>query len=70
MKEGAQTMKGTNSSLTAQPAWKALAVHQERIRDVHLRELFAEDPHRGERLTAKATGIFLDYSKNRITEGL
>jgi glucose-6-phosphate isomerase len=61
-------MKGTNSSLTAQLAWKALAVHHERIQDVHLRTLFTEDPHRGERLTAEAAGIFLDYSKNRITD--
>ncbi len=61
-------MEGTDSSLTRRPAWKALAAHHERIRDVHLRELFAEDPNRGERLTAEAAGIFLDYSKNRITD--
>ena len=61
-------MKRTNSPLTARPAWKALTAHHERIRDVHLRTLFAEDPNRGERLTAEAAGIFLDYSKNRITD--
>ena len=61
-------MKRTNSPLTARPAWKALTAHHERIRDVHLRRLFAEDPNRGERLTAEAAGIFLDYSKNRITD--
>jgi len=61
-------MKGSPSSLTARPAWRALAAHHERVRDVHLRQLFAEDPNRGERLTAEAAGIFLDYSKNRITD--
>ena len=61
-------MKKTNSSLTARPAWKALVAHHKKIRDVHLRQLFADDPKRGERLTAEAAGIFLDYSKNRITD--
>src|SRR5580692_1021824 len=49
------------------PAWKALESHYKKIQDRHLRELFAEDPTRGERLTASAVGIELDYSKNRIT---
>jgi glucose-6-phosphate isomerase len=49
------------------PAWTALKTHHEKIRGSHLRELFAEDPKRGERLTAEALGIYLDYSKNRIT---
>jgi glucose-6-phosphate isomerase len=48
-------------------AWKALGDHYKRIRDQHLRQLFAEDPKRGERLTVEALGLFLDYSKNRIT---
>jgi len=61
-------MKNTNSSLTARPAWKALVAHHKQIRDVHLRQLFADDPDRGERLTVEAAGVFLDYSKNRITE--
>ena len=61
-------MKATNVSLTARPAWKALVAHHNKIRDVHLRQLFADDPRRGERLTAEAMGIFLDYSKNRITD--
>ena len=56
------------TSLTSLPAWKALAAHHARVRDVHLRTLFAEDPGRGERLTAEAVGVFLDYSKNRITD--
>src|SRR5208283_823168 len=48
-------------------AWKALQTHYKKIRDLHLRSLFAEDPARGERMTAEAAGLFLDYSKNRIT---
>ena len=49
-------------------AWRALEAHFRGIRDVHLRELFADDPARGERLTLDAEGIYLDYSKNRITD--
>jgi glucose-6-phosphate isomerase len=52
-------------SLPARGAWKALAAHYQSVRDVHLRELFAGDPTRGERLTTEAAGLFLDYSKNR-----
>lgn len=50
-------------------AWKALRAHHKlvEVRDVHRRELFADDPKRGERLTAEAAGLFLDYSKNRVT---
>src|SRR6516162_1058997 len=55
-------------SLTARPAWKALEAHHRKVRELHLRNLFADDPKRGERMTAEAVGIFLDYSKNRITE--
>jgi glucose-6-phosphate isomerase len=54
--------------LTKRPAWKALAAHHKTINKLHLRKLFADDPKRGERLTAAAAGLFLDYSKNRITE--
>ena len=53
--------------LTNRKAWKALQLHQEKIHTLHLRELFAQDPSRGERMTIEAAGIFLDYSKNRIT---
>jgi glucose-6-phosphate isomerase len=53
---------------TERPAWKALAAHFQQVRNRHLRQLFAEDPERGERLTAEAVGIYLDYSKNRITD--
>jgi glucose-6-phosphate isomerase len=55
-------------TLTDLPAWKALGAHHQKVRDVHLRKLFADDPKRGERLTAEAAGLFLDYSKNRITD--
>lgn len=55
-------------SLTERPAWKALAEHYQTVRGLHLRRLFADDSGRGERFTAEAAGIFLDYSKNRITE--
>jgi glucose-6-phosphate isomerase len=54
--------------LRSRPAWTALAEHYEKIRDAHLRDLFAADPARGERLCAEAAGIYLDYSKNRITD--
>jgi glucose-6-phosphate isomerase len=49
-------------------AWQALERHHAKIGDRHLRDLFAEDPDRGERLTAEAAGLYLDYSKNRITD--
>jgi len=54
--------------LTARESWKALQAHQSRISDRHLRTLFASDPTRGERLTAEAAGIYLDYSKNRVSD--
>jgi glucose-6-phosphate isomerase len=54
--------------LRERPAWAALERHHAEIRDRHLRELFAADPTRGERLTADGAGIHLDYSKNRVTE--
>ncbi len=50
------------------PAWAALQAHYERMRTVHLRALFAEDPNRAERFTSEAAGIYLDYSKQRITD--
>ncbi len=55
-------------SLTQRPAWKALEAHYQKIHDLHLRTLFAEDPQRGARFTAEAAGIYLDYSKNRVTD--
>ena len=54
--------------LTSRPAWKELQQHRDKIRDLHLKDLFAADPKRGERLTVEAVGIYLDYSKQRITD--
>src|SRR6202012_5057689 len=54
--------------LPQRAAWKSLTEHREQIGKAHLRELFAADPERGQRFTAEAVGLFLDYSKNRITE--
>jgi glucose-6-phosphate isomerase len=55
-------------ALMHRPAWKALEAHYETMRHRHLRQLFADDPRRGERLAAEAAGLYLDYSKNRITD--
>jgi glucose-6-phosphate isomerase len=55
-------------SLTRRPAWQALQSHYQQVKDVHLRTLFAQDPRRGERLTAEGAGLFLDYSKNRVND--
>jgi glucose-6-phosphate isomerase len=55
-------------SLTQCAAWKALAAHHKQIQKLHLRQLFAEDKKRGQKFAAEAAGLFLDYSKNRITE--
>ena len=49
-------------------AWRALAAHHQTIKDVHLRQLFSDDAGRGERLTAEGAGLYLDYSKNRISD--
>ena len=64
----ADTTSEVVEPLTERRAWKALQNHYKKIRDLHLRNLFAEDPNRGERMTVEAAGIFLDYSKNRITD--
>ncbi|HEY1784598.1 MAG TPA: glucose-6-phosphate isomerase, partial [Pirellulales bacterium] len=54
--------------LRQRPSWKALEAHYQHVSDLQLRKLFADDPKRGERLTREAVGIYLDYSKNRITD--
>jgi glucose-6-phosphate isomerase len=54
--------------LTERPAWKALEAHYQQVRELHLRKLFGDDPGRGERMTAEAAGLYLDYSKNRLTD--
>ena len=58
----------TDVSSTARPAWRVLVAHHAKIGQTHLRELFAADPHRGERFTLEAAGLYLDYSKNRIND--
>ena len=55
-------------ALRKRPAWAALEQHYQTVKDVHLRQLFAEDRKRGDRLAVEAAGIYLDYSKNRITD--
>ena len=60
-------MRQANQYLARLKAWKALSGHQKKIRSLQLRELFADDPKRGERMTAEDVDLFLDYSKNRIT---
>jgi glucose-6-phosphate isomerase len=54
--------------LNARATWKALQAHYQKVRSLHLRELFASDAKRGERMTAEAAGVYLDYSKNRVTD--
>ena len=61
-------MATATKTVTELPAWKALSAHFQKIDRLHLRELFAQDPKRGERLTVEAAGLYLDYSKNRITD--
>jgi glucose-6-phosphate isomerase len=65
------TMNGKDASdqpLTERPAWKALQEHYQEVRSLHLRQIFDHDPGRGERLTAEAAGLQLDYSKHRVTD--
>jgi glucose-6-phosphate isomerase len=61
-------MTAAIAPLTECPAWKALEAHYQQVRNMHLRQLFAEDPQRGERMAVEAVGLYLDYSKNRITD--
>jgi glucose-6-phosphate isomerase len=56
------------TSLRDRPAWNSLDVHYQKMKDMHLRRLFADDPVRGERFTVEAVGLYLDYSKNRVTD--
>jgi glucose-6-phosphate isomerase len=58
----------TGSPTVERPAWKALEAHHKEVGNLHLRKLFADDPKRGERMTAEAAGLYLDYSKNRVTD--
>jgi len=63
----ARVASPTHSQITEGSAWKALAAHHEQVRNLHLRQLFADDPTRGEHLAVEAVGLYLDYSKNRVT---
>jgi glucose-6-phosphate isomerase len=60
-------MTAMSLPITQRPAWKALAAHAQQVKPLHLRQLFADDERRGERLAIEAVGIHLDYSKNRLT---
>jgi glucose-6-phosphate isomerase len=61
-------MGPSTKPVTKRRAWKALTTHYQNVRELHLRKLFADDPVRGERLTVEAVGLYLDYSKNRVTD--
>ena len=58
----------SDQATTRQSVWTALASHYDKVSKLHLRQLFADDPKRGERMTIEAAGLFLDYSKNRVTD--
>ena len=66
--EGRTTLKKRVKAVNKLPVWKALEAHYKEARELHMRELFADDSNRGERMTAEAVGLYLDYSKNRITD--
>jgi glucose-6-phosphate isomerase len=61
-------MTTASAPLTQRPAWKALEANYQQVREVHLKQLFADDPQRGERLSVEAVGLYLDYSKNRVAD--
>jgi glucose-6-phosphate isomerase len=63
----ANNTSGSAPRLIDRPAWQALKTHSLSMRDMHLRQIFADDPKRGERLTVQAADLYLDYSKNRVT---
>src|ERR1700678_4329240 len=62
------TQRLMTQTLTETTSWQALQTHYEKIKDIQLRKLFADDPTRGERMTVETVGLYLDYSKNRITD--
>src|SRR5580765_7724999 len=61
-------MDPTTKSVTERDAWNALVAHYQNVRELHLRKLFADDPTRGKRMIINAVGLYLDYSKNRVTD--
>ena len=67
MKGRTNNMKATANTKARGRVWNVLADHYQRVRELHLRKLFADDPTRGERMTVEAAGLYLDYSKNRVT---
>src|SRR5262249_58739597 len=64
----ARTEPQVKKRMIKQSAWKALAAHYKAVSKLHLRELFADDPKRGQRMAVDAVGLYLDYSKNRVTD--
>ncbi|MFL6300870.1 MAG: glucose-6-phosphate isomerase [Terriglobales bacterium] len=64
----ASAKRATKKRATNQSAWKALAAHYKKVSKLHLRKLFADDPKRGQRMALEAVGLYLDYSKNRVTD--
>jgi glucose-6-phosphate isomerase len=67
-KKGIPKMTTLLRSVVSRPVWKALEAHHGKMRTLHLRKLFTDDPKRGERFAIEAAGLCLDYSKNRITD--
>jgi glucose-6-phosphate isomerase len=65
--KGSLSVNPTTQSVTKRRAWKALVAHHQNVRELHLRSLFADDLTRGERMATAAVGLYLDYSKNRVT---
>jgi glucose-6-phosphate isomerase len=61
-------MNSKTKSVTEHAAWNALTDHYQNVRELTLHELFGDDPSRGERMTIDAVGLYLDYSKNRVTD--
>src|SRR5262249_1055079 len=59
---------GANPQATNRQAWDALESHYKKTSNLHMRQLFADDPKRGERMAVEAVGLYLDYSKNRVTD--
>ena len=57
-----------SAPLRQRPAWAQLEAHFQKLKSLHLKQLFAQDPKRGEKFAVEAAGIYLDYSKNRITD--
>jgi glucose-6-phosphate isomerase len=61
-------MHTTTEPVTERRSWKALVTHHQNVRELHLRQLFGDDPTRAERMSVQAVGLYLDYSKNRVTD--